>query len=47
MAEAVIKRRNILKGYGNRELSDKDLEYVSIHVCAALEHRKTKKSPFM
>ncbi len=46
MAEAVIKRRNILKGYGNRELSDKDLEYVSIHVCAALERRKNKKIAF-
>ncbi|MEH2941346.1 hypothetical protein VSQ32_00355 [Lachnospiraceae bacterium KK002] len=46
MAEAVIKKRNILKGYGNRELSDKDLEYVSIHVCAALERRKNKKIAF-
>ena len=44
--EAVNKRRSVISGYGVRKLTDKDLEYIGIHVCAALERRKNKEIAF-
>lgn len=44
--EAVNKRKQSLQNYINRELTDKDMEYVAIHVCAALERKKNKEIAF-
>lgn len=44
--DAVHKRKNVIQSCVKRELTQKDLEYVAIHVCAALERKKNKEVAF-
>lgn len=44
--EAVEKERSILQSCMGRELAAKDLEYIAVHVCAALERKKNKSVAF-
>ena len=44
--EAVNRRKAVLGSFGNRELAGRDMEYIGIHVCAALERRKNKEVAF-
>lgn len=43
---AVNKRKTIVQSCMKRELAEKDLEYVAVHVCAALERKKNKGIAF-
>jgi transcriptional antiterminator/mannitol/fructose-specific phosphotransferase system IIA component (Ntr-type) len=43
---AVEKRQSIIQNSAGHKLSKKDLEYVAIHVCAALERKKNKEIAF-
>ncbi len=44
--EAVVKRKTIIQSCIRRELDGKDLEYIAVHVCAALERKKNKGVSF-
>lgn len=44
--EAVNKRKTIIQSCMRRELAEKDLEYIAVHVCAALERKKNKGVAF-
>lgn len=44
--EAVDKRKTIIQSCMKRELAEKDLEYIAVHVCAALERKKNKGVAF-
>lgn len=43
---AVHKRKAVVQSCMERELTEKDLEYIAIHVCAALERKKNKEVAF-
>lgn len=44
--DAVKKKKAFLQNYFSRELTSRDLEYVAVHVCAALERKKNKEIAF-
>lgn len=44
--EAVYKKSSVLQSCMNRELTRNDLEYIAVHVCAALERKKNKEISF-
>lgn len=44
--EAVNKRKTIIQSCMGREMAEKDLEYIAVHVCAALERKKNKGVAF-
>lgn len=44
--EAVNKRKTIIQSCMGRELEGKDLAYIAVHVCAALERKKNKSIAF-
>lgn len=43
---AVYKKSSVIQSCVNRELTRKDLEYIAVHVCAALERKKNKEVAF-
>lgn len=43
---AVHKKKSVIQSCVERELTAKDLDYIAIHVCAALERKKNKKVAF-
>lgn len=44
--EVVLKHLDMLKNFMNREISEIEIDYIVIHICAALERRKKKEVEF-
>lgn len=44
--DAVHKNQHVIQSCISRELTRKDLEYIAVHVCAALERKKNKEVAF-
>lgn len=44
--EAVNKKLSILRPYVNREITETEVGYIAVHVCAALERKKNKEIAF-
>ena len=41
--EVVQKYKDMLSNFMDREISEIEIDYIVIHICAALERRKKKK----
>lgn len=46
VVDAVREEYDMLKSYAGRELTDDELKYICIHICAALERAKQKEVSF-
>lgn len=44
--EVVLKHLNLLRNFMDREISEIEVDYIVIHICAALERRKKKEVEF-
>lgn len=44
--EAVCGHKDMLEDYAGRALSKNEIDYIMVHICAAIERAKTKSVPF-
>lgn len=44
--DAVSKKLSVLRPYINREITETEMGYIAVHVCAALERKKNKEIAF-